>query len=84
MNQATIERANRELKAMIGEQAFEIATLRAQVKELQDKVILIGRMLPPEALAKLAPELGVTPPPVPPADAPPTDGLDAVGRAGTA
>jgi len=53
---------NDVLKGMVGDLMFEIATLRAQKEELGAKLVRIARMLPPEVLRDIAPELALEPP----------------------
>jgi len=51
--------ANEILKGMVGDLMFEIATLRAKNLETTEKLVKVARMLPPEVLKEIAPELGL-------------------------
>lgn len=49
----TARTANDVLKARVGELMFEVANLTSQVDTLRDKLVEVGRMLPPEKLKEL-------------------------------
>jgi len=67
----TARTPNDVLKARVGDLMFEVATLTSTNESLQDKIVELGRMLPPETFEALRQEamknesLPVPPQPVP-------------------
>ncbi len=78
----TVRTANDFLKARVGDLMFEVSNLQSENETLKEKLIELGRMLPPEMLEKAkikivgaAPEnsesaKNASPPPPPPAPSP--------------